>query len=95
MKLAAFKKWIKENRCQLDVAQLWAKTRQKLLGHYRYYGVTDNSKRVEEYRHRVEGMLFKWLNRRSQKKSMGWEDFRQYLKRYPLPAPRIYVSVLA
>ena len=95
MKLAAFKKWLREVRCQLPLAEIWTKTRQKLLGHYRYYGVTDNSKRLEEYRHRVEGMLFKWLNRRSQKTSMSWQNFERYLKRYPLPAPRIYVSVLA
>jgi len=95
MKIVAFTKWIKEVYSQLPVAEIWAKTRQKLLGHYRYYGVTDNSKRLEEYRCRVEGMLFKWLNRRSQKKSMSWQNFNRYLKRYPLPAPRIYVSVLA
>ena len=95
MKIVAFKKWLKEVRCQLPLAEIWTKTRQKILGHYRYYGVTDNSKRLEEYRHRVEGMLFKWLNRRSQRLSMSWQNFEQYLKRYPLPAPRIYVSVLA
>ena len=93
MKIVTFKKWLKENRNQLPIAELWTKVKAKLWGHYRYYGVTDNFKRLQEYRCRVEEMLFQWLNRRSQKKSMDWLSFNRYLKRYPLPRPRIYFSV--
>ncbi len=32
---------------------------------------------------------FKCLNRRSQRKGFNWEEFRELLKRYPLPEPRI------
>jgi RNA-directed DNA polymerase len=95
MKIAAFKKWIQETRNQMTLAELWAKIRAKLVGHYRYYGVTDNFKRVQEFRYRVVEMLFKWLNRRSQKKSMNWDDFNRYLNRYPLPIPRIYFNIYA
>jgi len=62
------------------------------LGHYRYYGVSDNYERINEYLYRVENMFFKWINRRSQKQSMTWDDFKRYLRRFPLPKPRIYVS---
>ena len=95
MKIVAFNQWLKENRNQLPLPELWVKVRQKLLGHYRYYGVTDNFKKLQEYRWRVEGLLYKWLNRRSQKRSMNWETFNRYLKCYRLPAPRIYVNVFA
>lgn len=95
MKIVAFKKWLKENRSQMPLVELWTKVKQKLLGHYRYYGVTDNYKRMQEYRYRVEEMLFKWLNRRSQKRSMNWQRFKEYMKRYPLPSARIYVNVFA
>ena len=95
MKIAAFKKWIRGVRCRKGIAEVWAIARQKLLGHYRYYGVTDNFKRIQEFRCRVEEMLFKWLNRRSQKRSMSWKEFHSYLRRYQLPAPRIYYSVFA
>lgn len=95
MKVAAFKKWLKDNRNQLTMAQIWAGVRQKLTGHYRYYGVTDNFERMQEYRLRVIQLLFKWLNRRSQRKSMTWETFSKYLRSYRLPSPRIYVNVFA
>jgi hypothetical protein len=39
--------------------------------------------------------LFKWLNRRSQRKSYSWEGFNEMLKVYPLAKPKIYVSVYA
>jgi hypothetical protein len=35
----------------------------------------------------VHRLLFKWLNRRSQRRSFSWERFCQYLKRHPLPQP--------
>jgi hypothetical protein len=37
----------------------------------------------------VEMQLLKWLNRRSQKKSFTMESFYEYLRKYPLPQPRI------
>jgi len=34
-------------------------------------------------------LVFKWINRRSQKASFNWEGFNAYLEHYPLPEPRI------
>ena len=34
-------------------------------------------------------LLFKWINRRSQKKSMSYEIYSNYLQHNPLPMPRI------
>ena len=39
--------------------------------------------------------LFKWLNRRSQKKSYDREGFNDMLKVYPLVTLKIYVNVYA
>ena len=93
MKVAAFKEWIRQIRSELPLKQIWELVRAKLLGHYRYYGVTDNYERIAEYRYRVEVLLYKWLNRRSQKKSLNWNQFRSYLRLYPLPHPKIYMCV--
>lgn len=43
--------------------------RKKLIGHYNYFGITDNSKGIYDYKYAVNKLLYKWLNRRSQKKS--------------------------
>ena len=34
-------------------------------------------------------MLYKWLNRRSQKKSYTWEGFKELLKHFGIEKPRI------
>ena len=65
----------------------------KLLGYYRYYGITDNTKPLVSFRTEVSKLLFKWLNRRSQKRSFDWNKFNLFLKRYPLPNPKIYIHI--
>ncbi|MFY7697534.1 MAG: group II intron maturase-specific domain-containing protein [Legionella sp.] len=43
-----------------------------LRGHIQYYGVSHNAKAVDNFVHEVKRILFKWLNRRSQRKSFTW-----------------------
>ncbi len=67
----------------------------KLRGHYGYYAVTDNSPGIGRFYYEVTKLLFKWLNRRSQRKGMTWEKFNLMDERFPLPRPRIRVSMFA
>ena len=60
-----------------------------LKGYYNYYGFTGNALTLNKFAYAVERKWFKWLNRRSQRKSFDWEKFREILKRYPLPRPKI------
>jgi group II intron reverse transcriptase/maturase len=66
---------------------------QILVGYYHYYGITDNFFWLDVMRERVIGMLFYWLNRRSQRRSYTWKGFRQLLKYYPIAKPKIYVNI--
>lgn len=91
-KLKAFKMWLREER-HLGTEEIMKIVRMKLLGHYRYYGITDNSRTMGIYKFQVSKLLFKWLNRRSQRKSFSFEKFNLFLKRNPLPEPRIYVNI--
>ena len=77
----------------LPLGQIIKKLNQILTGYYHYYGITDNSKGIDDFCFRVRRSLFYWLNRRSQKKSYTWEAFNAMLKDYPLARPRIYVSI--
>ena len=65
----------------------------KLSGYYRYYGITDNYETNSRFGDEVRKILYKMFNRRSQKKSMNWEKYLLFLKRYPLPRPKIYVNI--
>jgi len=61
----------------------------KLRGYYNYYGVIGNYESLDEFFYQVRRTLFKWLNRRSQKRSYNWEKFNRMLRIYRLEPPRI------
>ena len=77
------------------LAVIIKKMNQILVGYYHYYGITDNIDSLRNFRRQMRKSLFKWLNRRSQKKSYTWEQFDDMLRTYPLAEPKIYVSVYA
>lgn len=91
--LVAINQWLRQERNAHKLPVLWKAIGQKLRGHYNYFGVTDNSPALSHFEHAVQGLLFKWLNRRSQRRSFTWESFRRYQARYPLPKPGRLVSV--
>lgn len=81
--------WLKSARNIMEIHDLWKILEAKLRGHYEYYGISENYKSVYRFYHKARRMIFKWLNRRSQKKSFNWKKFTKYLEVYPLPKPRI------
>jgi len=56
-------------------AAMVAFIQRHLRGHIQYYGVSGNSRGVAGYVYFATRLLFKWLNRRSQKRSMNWKRF--------------------
>jgi group II intron reverse transcriptase/maturase len=92
-KIRIFRDWLKANRT-LPTRELMEKVASKLRGHFTYYGVTDNSKGISRFAYEIRRILFKWLNRRGQRGHMNWEKFNLFLKKFPLPKPRITVNLL-
>jgi RNA-directed DNA polymerase len=91
-KVKNMKTWIKLNR-HMEQKEFLRTLRAKLMGHYRYYGITDNFERIHAYYDITINLMLKWLNRRSQKKSFSKERFFIVLNEFKLPKPRIYVSI--
>jgi len=91
-KLKIFKEWLKKARTMKN-KELWEIVKAKLRGHYNYYGVTDNLRGIVRFEWEVKKLLFKWLNRRGKRNCLDWERFNEMLKRFPLPKPRISVSM--
>lgn len=86
------KEWIKANR--ILPTEVFMKTIiSKIQGHCRYYGITDNRRSVGNYIDECRSLIFKWLNRRSQKRSFDWNKFVLFLKKYPLPKVKTYVNI--
>ena len=96
-KLKEIKRWLKEN-LTTKLTIVLTHLRKVMIGHYNYFGVTDNSISLYRYLWRIRRLLFKWFNRRSQKKSIGYLDFGRlfglFLKNGILPIPKIRVSLL-
>lgn len=91
-KVKGFQEWVRSIRNN-KMNEIIKTVKSKLVGHYRYYGITDNSNMIGKYRHKVTMLLFKWLNRRSQRKSFTVEKFQLFLKKHQLPYPKIYVNM--
>jgi len=86
--IANFKIWFKKYS-GLPKKILFAKLNRKLLGYYNYYGVTGNSQSLDTFVYHVTSLLYKWLNRRSQRKSYNWKGFAELIKCFGIIKPRI------
>jgi group II intron reverse transcriptase/maturase len=85
--------WCRKHR-HWKVKEQHAALKRKLQGHYAYYGITGNSYALSRFTYEVMRAWRKWLNRRSQRRTMPWEKFNALLKRLPLPPVRCVHSVL-
>ena len=88
-RLKAKQKWC------VTAMTLWCVFVCKLRGHYAYFGVSNNIRSLCKVDHRAKRLLYRWVNKRGQKKCMNWEQFNNYLLLNPLPRPKIYYSLYA
>lgn len=86
--LKNFTSWCKDNR-SLRMPDLFSKLNAKLRGYYQYYGMIGNYRSLSGFFYHVVRGLFRWLNRRSQRRSYTWPAFLKLLKDYALERPRI------
>jgi len=83
-----FAEWIRENRHQ-KTSKLMKTLAAKYQGYWNYYGLIGNSQSLGQFYWQTCRILFKWLNRRSQRPSYTWPAFNRLLKRFRVPTPRI------
>jgi RNA-directed DNA polymerase len=86
--LSRFTEWIKKSRNK-RITWIFGRLNMKLRGHYNYYGVIGNIERMVDYFNGVMRLLFKWLNRRSQRRSFNFKGFRELCKHFKVLRPRI------
>jgi group II intron reverse transcriptase/maturase len=88
-KLKRVNEWAKEIRNKKPLKEIWKIFKAKLRGHVQYYGVSHNIEKVNTFLYRSTKIMFKWLNRRSQRKSYTWEKFQAFMISDPLPRGKI------
>jgi group II intron reverse transcriptase/maturase len=90
LKMTGMNTWLKDVRNLIPIKELWKIFRAKLRGHFQYYGVSENYRSIKMFYQESLKLMYKWLNRRSQKKSFNWKTFLVYIGRFELPQPRIH-----
>jgi len=87
--LQAMTDWLKSQRCRLRTRELFATLARKVRGHCNYYGVSGNMPRLDSWYYEVRRLVFKWLNRRSQRRSCNRDGFNAMWQHFGVPSPRI------
>ena len=86
--LVAVTKWCRENRHK-SIREQHAHLIAMMRGHYAYYGISGNYRRLSWYAIAVARIWQKWLSRRDRRSCMYWRRFAELLRRHPLPVARI------
>ena len=89
-KVRTMNQWLKGVRNAARLKEWWKMLRPKLAGHYRYYGIGGNYPSLQAFYNETVKLAYKWINRRSQKRSYNWAQFSRFLEHNPLPRPKIY-----
>lgn len=85
--------WIKHNR-HGQLEGIIAELNRKLRGHYEYYGITFNGRRLQEYYYQVSKILYKSVNRCGGRR-LTWDSFSLRINVWsPLLRPKLYHSYL-
>jgi group II intron reverse transcriptase/maturase len=88
-KLNEVKEWLRQERSRQKKGQLLQRAKLKLVGHLNYYAITDNARMCDAFRIQMMRLLFKWLNRQSQRRSYNWAQFLDALHWVGWPSVRI------
>jgi len=82
-------RWIKHNRSQ-RLGELMRTLKRKLVGFANYFGLPDNSRSLSRLYGHVVRSLYKWLNRRSQRRSYNWAGLKEMLSYFGIRPMRVW-----
>ncbi|MBU0649483.1 group II intron reverse transcriptase/maturase [Patescibacteria group bacterium] len=89
LSLRKFTDWVIAARRVLKKGEMLRRARSRVIGHLNYYAITDNAERCSYYVYRTKHILFKWLNRKSQRRAYTWASFNQALNWAKWPQAKI------
>lgn len=87
-KLSEYYQWIKDKR-SLKLKLWLPQLRRKLIGFENYFGLPDNSRSLSGMYDYVLHSLYKWLNRRSGRRSYNWSNFKKMLEYFKIEKPSV------
>ena len=91
--LRKFSDWARHTRPRVKKGEMLRQAKVRVTGHLNYYAITDNSEQCCRYVFYATRQLFKWLNRRSQRKAYTWASFNHALGWVGWPKPSIRIDL--
>lgn len=86
--IKAFSDWIKLNRHR-RLNYFMPELKRKMIGYSNYFGFPDNSLSLARVNDAILHSLFKWLNRRSQRRSFNWRGLLDMLRYFQIKPMRV------
>ena len=87
--LGAVTEWCRYNR-HTSIPDQHRHLSSMMRGHFAYYGVGGNSRRLQCFAYQVVRIWQKWLSRRDRRSAVPWTRLNEILRNRPLPRPKIY-----
>lgn len=78
------KDWAKRNRV-LETSLFMKKLNIKITGAFRFYGISGMMEELKKLHHYAFWTVFKWLNRRSQRRSYNYQEYMKLWNKYISP----------
>ncbi len=86
--LHSIHRWCRANRHR-PIPEQHRRLCAKMRGHYAYFGISGNARRIRAFHEAVRRIWQKWLSRRSWRGYLNWDQIAAILQRHPLPPPRL------
>jgi group II intron reverse transcriptase/maturase len=87
--LKVFGEWARRARCHLRKGEMLRQAKRRIVGHLDYYAITDNSRQCTRFVNFANRLLFKWINRKSQRRAYNWDGFNQVIASLGWPTANI------
>ncbi|WP_313807208.1 group II intron reverse transcriptase/maturase [Sphingobium sp.] len=89
--LAAVSDWCRKHR-HWSIRDQHRHLSSMMRGHFAYYGVGGNSRRLRWYAQQVVKIWQKWLSRRDRQSWFHWDRLNEIIRHHPLPSARVVHS---
>ena len=91
--LRRFADWAQCARNRSSKGEMLRRARTRVIGHLSYYAISDNADQCDRFVYYATRLLFKWLNRKSQRKAYTWDGYCHALEEIGWPKPRIRIDL--
>ncbi len=87
--LAAVNDWCRKHRHR-TIREQHRHLSAMMRGHFAYYGIGGNTRRLRWFARQVVRIWQKWLSRRDRQSVVRWTRLNEILRRYPLPPVKLF-----